>query len=221
MGKLAIILGATGLTGGQLLNYVLSDSYYEKVLVFGRRPLGINHPKLEEHILDLFQLRNKEEIFKSDVVFCCVGTTKAKTPNKATYKDIDYGIPVAAAELSKKNNIQCFVVMSSLGANANSPIFYNRIKGEMELAVLALEIPQTYVLQPSLIMGKRNEFRLGEALFKGLMHFINPLLIGQFRRYQSIQSTTLALAMAVLPKSIRLSGIIPSNIIKDIANHGN
>lgn len=221
MGKSAIILGATGLTGGNLLNYVLNDSYYDKVLVFGRRSLGIDHPKLTEYIVDLLQLRNEKEIFKSDVVFCCVGTTKAKTPNKGTYKDIDCGIPVAAAELCKKNGIPCFIVMSSSGANENSLIFYSRIKGEMELAVLAQEIPQTYVLQPSLIMGSRNEYRVGEVLFKRLMNFIDPLLVGQFKRYQSIQSKTIAFAMSVLPKSNRLSGIIPSNIIRDIANNGN
>src|SRR5690554_4291648 len=116
MQKTAIILGATGLTGGHLLNLILEDKTFHKVVVFTRRETGVEHPKLEEHIIDLLQLDKYKEQFQGDVVFCCIGTTKAKTPNRNAYKAIDYGIPVTAAKLAKQNNIDTYLVISAMGA---------------------------------------------------------------------------------------------------------
>lgn len=220
MGQTAIILGATGLTGSHLLDILLNDSFYERVIVFGRNSVNKTHPKLEEHITDLLAFENSEELFKADVVFCCIGTTKAKTPDSAKYKSIDYGIPVNAAKLCKKNNVPCFVVMSSLGANTDSNITYNRIKGEMEAAVLEQKVPNTYILQPSLILGDRNEKRQGESIAKSLMTLLSPLMIGPLKVYKPIQSETIARAMALLPKGNYNERIIPSNDIKKIAAHG-
>src|SRR5699024_3350038 len=107
--------------------------------------------------------------FSGDVVFCCIGTTKAKTPNRDTYRKIDLGIPVDAAELAKTNGIETFLVISALVANSKSSVFYNRVKGEMEEMVLSKGIPNTYILKPSLIIGNRNEKRFGEGLAAGVM----------------------------------------------------
>lgn len=220
MGKSAILLGATGVTGSHLLNYILQDDDYSKVTVFGRNALPFKHPKLEQNIIDLLKLENVKVHFKADVVFCCIGTTKAKTPDKDLYKAIDYGIPVAAAKLCKENKISCFVVMSSLGANKNSNVFYTKTKGEMEVAVLEQKLPQTYILQPSVIAGNRKEKRIGESFVKGVMKLVNPILIGRFEKYRSIHAKTIAKAMINLPKGNRPSGIIPSHIIKEISQHG-
>src|SRR5699024_8062889 len=110
MGKTAIILGATGLTGGHLLDLLLEDDSFNKILVFTRRKTGKEHPKLEEHIIDLLELDDYKNLFKGDVVF----TTKAKTPDKNLYKAIDYGIPVTAAKLAKQNGIKSYIVISAL-----------------------------------------------------------------------------------------------------------
>ncbi len=144
--KTAIILGATGLVGGHLLKRLLSDNRYTKLIVFGRRSCGVQHDKLEEHLVNLFELETYTNKFKADVVFCCIGTTKAKTANTDMYTKIDYGIPVTAAKLCKHQAISCFIVISALGANTNSTVFYNRVKGEMERDVLAQNITKTYVL---------------------------------------------------------------------------
>src|SRR5690606_9274070 len=121
------------------------------------------------------ELSHYSNKFKADEVYCCVGTTKAKTSNKETYVKIDYGIPVAAAKLSKENGIGTFLVISALGAKKKSKVFYNRTKGKMEAAVLEQKILRTYILQPSLISGKREEFRLGEYVFNALMSLLKPM----------------------------------------------
>ena len=97
-------------------------------------------------------------------MYCCIGTTSAKTKDRTVYKAIDFGIPFAAAKLAKQNNISTYLVVSAMGANSKSKIFYNRTKGDMEQAVLSQKIPNTYILRPSLILGERNEKRFGESL---------------------------------------------------------
>ncbi len=104
--KTAIILGATGLTGSLLLQMLLKDNRYKKIKLFSRKTTGIKNEKLQEHLLDLLKLSDHVSDFVADEVFCCIGTTKAKTPDKGLYKKIDYGIPVGAAELCKKNKIK-------------------------------------------------------------------------------------------------------------------
>ena len=97
--KTAIVLGATGLTGSILLNKLLKDAEYKTVIIFTRRSVGFQNQKLEEHIIDLFELEKYTELFKADEVYCCIGSTKAKTPDEDIYKKVDYGIPVSAAKL--------------------------------------------------------------------------------------------------------------------------
>ena len=217
MAKTAIILGATGLTGNVLLHKLLESSDYKLITLFTRSSCGIVHPKIKEHIVDLFELEKYGEHFNADVVFCCIGTTKAKTPNQETYLKIDYGIPFAAAKLCVENNINTFVVISALGANKNSKIFYNRIKGEMEAAVLNLGIENAYVLQPSLIGGKRKEYRFGELIGKYLMIILNPLFKGRLKKYQSINPKTIASCMMWLANNKYNSSRIESDNIKKLA----
>ncbi len=196
--KTAIILGATGLTGGILLHELLHDGRYHKIKLFSRKSIDINHPKIEEHLIDMLQLNDHAETFTADEVFCCIGTTAAKTSNKDLYHKIDYGIPVDAARLCKTNAIHTLIVISALGAGKESKIFYNRIKGEMEEAVLEFGIPKTHLLQPSLIGGNRNEKRPGEYFFKIVMKVFNPLLIGSLKKYRTIHPETIASAMVWL-----------------------
>lgn len=215
MPKTAILLGATGLTGGILLEKLLADNLFEKVILFSRSSVGVTHPKLEEHLIDLFQLEKHSSDFKADVVFCCIGTTKSKTPNKETYRKIDYGIPVTAATLCKQNGIDRFIVISAMGADANSSVFYNKVKGEMQRDVLQQNIQHTYILQPSLLGGKRSEKRLGERigqLFMGVFGFLLP------KNYSLIEPETIATAMRILVEKEHSEAIITSAKIKEIAN---
>ncbi len=216
--KTAIILGATGLTGGILLQQLVQDDRYTKIKLFSRKRVDLSHPKIEEYIIDMLELRNSAHDFTADDVFCCIGTTASKTSSKELYHEIDYGIPVSASRLCKTNKIGVFIVISALGADANSSIFYNRTKGEMEEAVLEFDIPKTHLLQPSLIGGKREEKRLGEYFFKILMKVINPLLLGPLKKYQTISPETIVSAMVWLANHDFREKRIVSDKIKQIVN---
>lgn len=219
MKKTAIILGATGLTGSILLKKLLKDPVYEKIKLFSRSTADMNSPKIEEHLIDMFQLENHSEAFKADVVFCCIGTTKSKTPDKETYKKIDYGIPVTAAKLAKQNGIETFIVISAMGADANSSIFYNKTKGEMQRDVLSQNIKNTYILQPSLIVGDRDENRFGEKVATFFMKTFGFLIP---KKYKMIKAETIAEAMLALAKKEFPKQQITSDEIKQIAqNAGN
>lgn len=217
MGKTAIIIGATGLTGGLLLEKLLQDNRYGKVKLFSRSSINIFNPKIEEHLIDLLKLKDHAELYTGDEVFCCVGTTKKKTPEENTYRKIDFGIPVSAATLAKENEIKTIAIVSALGANPDSSIFYSRTKGEMEEAVMDLMIPNTYLLQPALIMGERKEKRGLESLGQKVMKVADYLLIGPMKKYRSIHADTISTAMLYLANHKYSSGRIPSDEIKEIA----
>jgi uncharacterized protein YbjT (DUF2867 family) len=219
MKKTAIIIGATGLTGSILLKKLLKDPSFEKIKLFSRSSVEMNYPKIEEHLIDMFQLEKHSDAFNADVVFCCIGTTKSKTPDKETYKKIDYGIPVTAAKLAKQNGIDTFIVISALGADADSSIFYNKTKGEMQRDVINQNIEKTYILQPSLIIGDRDENRFGENVATFSMKIFGFLIP---KKYKMIKAETIAEAMMILAKEGFSKQQITSDEIKQIAqNAGN
>lgn len=134
------------------------------------------------------------------MVFCCIGTTKAKTPDQDLYHKIDYGIPLEAAKLTKENNIATFMVISSIGTSEKSPFFYVRTKGEMERDVLKIDIPHTYILKPAFINGRPNEDRKGEKTLKLLMRIMAFFMVGPLKKYKSTQALQIAEAMVQLDK---------------------
>ena len=213
MSKTAIILGATGLTGGILLKKLIADPFFSKIILFSRSSVNFNEPKVEEHLIDLFELEKYSSQFVADVVFCCIGTTKSKTPDQELYRKIDYGIPVAAAKLCKQNNIPAFIVVSAIGANPSSRVFYNKIKGEMERDVLKQQIVHSYILQPSLIGGNRAEKRFGERMAQRIMRIFGFLVP---KKYKMIHPETIADSMFWLSQNSYSEKIITSEKIKEI-----
>lgn len=218
MPKTAIILGATGATGSELLQLLLADNRYSTIKLFSRHSAKVTHPKVEEHLIDLFRLEDFAADFTGDVVFCCIGTTKGKTPNEETYRKIDYGIPTAAARLAMANNIPSFIVISAIGVNKNSRFFYTRTKAEMQEAVLAQHIDNVHVLQPALIVANRQENRLGEKIASGVMALLNPLLWGNLSKYRSIKAATIARAMIWLDNNSYEKQIVTSDEIERLGN---
>lgn len=177
MKKTAIILGASGLTGSFLLQKLIEDDRYEHIKLFSRSKIDGLPKKVTQFIGDLLKLEQFKTDFTADEVYCCIGTTLRKTPNKTVYKQIDYGIPVTAAKMSKDHNIASFLVISAMGANIKSKVFYNKTKGEMEYDVLQQHIKNTYILRPSLIGGQRNERRILEKIGLVVFKVIQPLFI--------------------------------------------
>lgn len=221
MPKTAIILGATGATGSSLLLELLDDNRYGAIKLFSRSASGISHPKVQEHLVNLFELEKHAATFTGHEVFCCIGTTKAKTPDKEVYHKIDYGIPVAAARLARKNAINTFIVVSAVGSNPKSGVFYIRTKGEMERDVVAQQVPKTHILQPSLIVAQRNESRVAEKIFIGIWAVLNPLFFGRLAKYRSTKAQTIAKAMVKLANTHYNAIFIPTDKIQEIANGTN
>ncbi len=195
MKKTAIILGATGLTDSHLLDLLLASDDYETVKVFTRRATGKKHPKLQEIICDMLKLEEYADDFSADEVFCCIGTTKAKTPDKDLFQAIDYGIPVTAAKLAAQHKIPIFSIVSAIGADANSRVLYSRTKGKMEQDILQCNIPNILIYRPSLIYGNRNEQRLAETVGTFLVKSLQFLMIGKIKKYRAITGESLANAL--------------------------
>lgn len=219
MKKTAIILGASGLTGNHILQKLIKDTRYDNIKLFSRSKINGLPNKVNQFVGDLLKLEAFKADFTANEVYCCIGTTAKKTPDKTLYKQIDYGIPVAAAKLAKENNISTFLVISAMGATINSNVFYNKTKGEMEQDVVQENIENTYVLRPSLIGGDRNEQRLLEKIGLTVFKLIEPLFIGKLKEYEIINAETIAQAMINLANNTpKNEVIITSNEIKKLSN---
>lgn len=213
MKKTAIILGATGLTGSILLKKLLNDNRYETIKLFSRKEIDGLPSKVKQFVGDILELENFKKDFTANEVFCCIGTTAKKTPDKTLYKKIDFGIPVTAAKLSKANGIPAFLVVSALGANATSSIFYNKTKGEMEQAVLSEKIERTHILQPSIISGNRQEKRIVEKIGLFAIKLLQPLFLGKLKKYRITEAEHIAQTMINLANSTSTQTIITSDQI--------
>lgn len=218
MNKTAIILGATGLTGSLLLERLIDDVNYKSIKLFSRKKINGLPEKVQQFIGNIVELELFKADFTADEVFCCTGTTSKKTPNKELYKNIDFGIPTKAAQLAKENNIATFLVISAMGANAKSAIFYNKTKGQMELEVLSKNIANTYILRPSIIGGNRKESRIFEKIGILVFKLLNPFMLGGLKKYRLINANTIANAMFNLANSKNEKNtIITSDKIEKIA----
>lgn len=159
MKKTAILVGATGLIGHDLLYRLLKDENYDKILIITRKTSGISHPKLEEIVTDFDEMDKHAAKISGDVVFCALGSTAKKTPDLKIYRKIDYEYPLALAKIALKNGARQYHLVSSMGANVNSSIFYSRTKGEVERDLAKLSIPSLQIYRPSLLDGRRKEER--------------------------------------------------------------
>lgn len=213
MPKSAIIIGSTGLTGSLILKELLADDRYNRILLFSRNSIESKNPKIEEHIVDLLCLEDVKANFTADEVYCCIGTTKKKTPDRELYRKIDFGIPASAAKIAKENGIKTFAVISAIGADSKSSIEYNRIKGDMEQAVLDAKIDNTYILRPSFIAGNRMEKRAGEKIGIFLFKLFKPLFFGKFKKYRAVEAEAIAKRMTQLCNSNEASEIVESDAI--------
>lgn len=220
MKKTAIILGATGLTGNILLHKLMEDDRYDRIKLFSRSKTEGLPNKVTQFVGDLLELDHFKADFTGDEVYCCIGTTGKKTPDKTHYKQVDYGIPVNAAKLAKENKIPTYLVVSAMGANKNSNVFYNKTKGEMEQDVLQQNIKNTFILRPSLIGGDRKERRVLEKIGLVVFKIIQPLFIGKLKKYRIITAESIAQAMLNLANNTSNADvIIASNDIKQIAKY--
>jgi uncharacterized protein YbjT (DUF2867 family) len=195
MAKRALILGATGLVGGHLLRQVLNRPDYGEVRALVRHDLPLEHPKLRQVNVDFDRLWEWGDEFQAEHVFCCLGTTRAKAGTRAAFERVDYGYVHRAAQLAAEHCSEHFVWISAAGANAHSVFFYPRVKGRLEEEIADLGLQRWTVVRPSLLLGKRQELRLGEVLAAPVMRLMRPLMVGPWRKYRAIHAEVVAAAI--------------------------
>jgi uncharacterized protein YbjT (DUF2867 family) len=197
--KKALVVGATGLIGGHLVQKLLSDNHYDTVEVLVRRSTGIVHAKLVEKIIDFDRLTPSD--ISADDVFCCLGTTIRKAGSQEAFRKVDFDYPLAVARVTKAANAKQFLIVTALGADAKSSVFYNRVKGEVETELQKIGFDGLKIMRPSLLLGDRSESRIGEQIGKVLAVIISPLLIGSLKKYAAIQGEQVASAMLKIAKA--------------------
>ncbi|OJT18409.1 nucleoside-diphosphate sugar epimerase [Archangium sp. Cb G35] len=196
--RTALVTGASGLVGGFLLDALLEDPRYREVHSLGRRPLPKQHPKLAQHTVDFARL-GSETLPPAQDAFCCLGTTIKKAGSQEAFRAVDHDAVLAFASAAKKAGVQRFLVVTALGADARSRVFYNRVKGETEEALKGMGFESLVILQPSLLLGDRAESRPGEHVAIVASRVLAPLL----RPFASrpIEARTVARAMVTLAHS--------------------
>ncbi|MDX1807556.1 MAG: oxidoreductase, partial [Paenisporosarcina sp.] len=159
-----------------------------------RKALSYEHPKLDVLVKDFDTIEEKDIEVVHDF-FCCLGTTIKTAGSKEVFEKVDLTYPVQLACMAKNRGVSHFLVISAMGANPNSSVYYNRVKGEMEKQLIELNLKKLSIFRPSLLTGDRKEFRLGERIGGKVMQVVNPILIGPLKKYRSIASQQVAFAM--------------------------
>ncbi len=199
MKQSAVVFGATGLVGSELIKQLLADDRYGRVVAVTRRLLSVTHPDLEQVLVDDYsQLQHFSGQLQASVYFCCIGTTQKKTKDPIAYRKTDVAMPVQIARLAASLGVPALIVISSIGASTRSANFYLRTKGDMELAVRAAFPGRLVFVRPSLLMGNRREFRFGESISCVMMVLFGWMLVGRLSSYRGIRVSVLAKAMMAL-----------------------
>ena len=199
----ALIIGATGATGKDLVTQLLADDTYSEVHCFVRKPLTLTHPKLHAHVVNFETPEAWADLLRGDVAFSCLGTTLAVAGSKEAQWRVDYDYQYAFAEHCRQNGVPTFVLVSAAGAKAQSKLFYNRMKGQLEDAIKALGFPRLLIFQPSILI-RSNSDRGGENFTVKVFNFLNKL--GILKRYRPMPTAVLAQKMrkevATAPKGV-------------------
>lgn len=194
MSKIVVVLGATGLVGSALVDVLLSDNRISEIRILSRRPLAYANEKIKCYETDLAH-PTALAFDNANALYCCIGTTRKKTPKLEEYRSIDQGMTIAAALAAKNAGVQEVHLISAIGADSRSKLFYNRLKGEIELDLLALNFDRTLIYQPALLIGERQEKRTGEKFAQWISPFLDKLLNKKVMKYHSIKARDLASGM--------------------------
>ncbi|MGH8611717.1 MAG: hypothetical protein ACREYF_06665 [Gammaproteobacteria bacterium] len=219
LGQSIALFGATGLVGGECLRLLLEDPGFSRVVTFTRRALAsplaevAGSSKLEHHVVDFDHLERRTGALAVDQIICALGTTLRKAGSQQEFRRVDFDYPLAIARIGLAHGSHHFLLVSALGANTGSRIFYSRVKGELEVAIRALPFRSHTTVRPSLLLGPREEFRLGEKIAERLA-FLMP------EKYKPISAIAVAHALVVAAREDRPgTRIIESAEIRMLAAH--
>ncbi|MEM8520890.1 NAD(P)H-binding protein [Flavobacterium sp. PL12] len=215
--KTALVIGSTGLIGSHLLNILLERNEYSKVIAFTKRDLGIKNSKLVQHIIDFDQPETYSQLIVGDDFFCTIGTTIKKAGSQKEFRKVDFEYPKQFASFALQNNVTQFLIISSLSANASSSNFYLKTKGEIQEYLKATDFETVAVLQPSLLLGDRTEFRLAEKVGGFFMKVLSFVFFGNLKKYKPIEGKTVAKALFTIAQRSNVGfKIYESDMIQEI-----
>ena len=218
----ALIAGASGLVGRHLIELLLAAPEYDRVVSLGRRKLEAAHPKLEQLIVDFAALDQALAGVRCDDVYCCLGTTIRQACSRENFRAVDHAAVLALGWAARRQGARRFFLVSALGADPHSRIFYNRVKGETEEALLVLDFATLALFRPSLLLGRRVYPRLGERMMAALLWIADPMLLGRLRKYRAIGAAVVARAMLRCSFGQGPRGLLiyPSDEIQDLGGFG-
>jgi uncharacterized protein YbjT (DUF2867 family) len=201
-GKTAAIIGATGMIGNYLQQLLLRDDYFSTVRLIIRRPVQKASPKMEIKLVDFDDAESiKLALEGTDVLFCAMGTTQKNVKGDTDlYRKVDLDIPMKVARFCKEAGCEKYIIITSVGANSKSKTFYLRLKGQVEEALEASGLRSVHIMQPSMLLGDRKEYRSTERLLSGPLKLLSNLYFGSWRKYRSIEGNTVAKAMVNVSK---------------------
>ena len=215
--KTAIIFGSSGLIGNELFKTILLNGFYDKIKIFVRTIPEVNNPKVEIIKTDFTNLEQYKDKIKGDECFFCIGTTKKDTPDKDQYRRIEYNIPIDVAKIAKLNSINSFFYVSSIGANPNASSNYLKNKGQVEEELKNLNFNKLSIIRPSLLVGNRKSFRLGEVIFTPIMNTLSIFAFGGLKKYKPIKIENVVKAMLYISKNNLKETIFESDMLENIA----
>lgn len=217
--KHALIAGATGLVGNELLQQLIHGRHYHTISVLSRREIETNSKRVETVIVDYDKLTDKD-LPKVDDVFCCLGTTMGKAGSKDTFRKVDYDYPLRLAEITHRKGAQQYLLVSAMGADKDAYFFYSQVKGEVEEAIAKVGFESFHIFRPSMLLGERTETRIGEQIGQIMMQGAAPLMVGGLKKYQAIRAETVAGAMVHTAKK-ELPGVyvFESDQIQALVKH--
>ena len=192
--KHALIAGATGLVGNELLQELVRGRQYHTISVLSRHEVETTSKRVETIIVN-YDALNDAQIPEVDDVFCCLGTTMSKAGSKEAFRKVDYDYALRVAEITHRRGAQQYLLVSAMGADKSSYMFYSQVKGEVEEAIAKVGFDSFYVFRPSMLLGERTETRIGEQIGQVVMQGIAPLMVSGLKKYQAISAKTVAEAM--------------------------
>ena len=203
------------------MKFLLLSNYYQKIKIFTRNSINIQHSKLEVYQINFNDLDNESDKITGDDCFFCIGTTRKQTPIKKNYIDIEFNLPTKIAKITKKNNVKSFIYVSSGGANPESKNLYLKNKGMAEENIINLKFNFTAIIQPSLLLGSRKEFRIGERIAQFIFKNLSFIFIGKLKPFKAIKSEIVAKAIVKIIKDSKKDIYFSSEKLEYLGNLDN
>jgi len=217
MSGIALVAGGTGLVGNHLVNLLVKTKAFDEIKILVRKGSSFQMNGVSVIEVDYERLMDFDRFLMADVVFCCLGTTIKKAGSKEAFRKVDFDYPLELAKISLKSGARQYNIVTAGGANSKSMFFYNKVKGDVEKSLINLEFQNLNIFRPSLLLGNRNEKRLGEDIGAVVAKVINPILLGNVRKYRAIHAETVARSMLnISTKNQNSVHIFESDIIQNL-----